>query len=500
MGYVGTVEAIPSTEGKSSFLPLCGVVAIIFAVLLIYSQTAAFSWDEGFHVLAAQLIARGKRPYLDFCFPQTPLNAYWNAGWMRIFGDTWHLVHALSALSTTAAVLLAADFIRTRFPESRWRLPGAATTALVLGLNIVVVEYATIGQSYAFCLLLLVAAFRVAILAVDRRSGRWTGIAGLLAASAAASSLLTALAAPVLLIWILCHAPAGRRWARLFSFAAGGVIPFLPVIWLFCQAPRIVFFNLVQYQLVYRRTNWEDATPHDVEVLTSWLKSPTALILGLLAVLGLWFVARRSEWKASSRAEFYLCAWLALAIGAELSATHPTFPTYFVLVTPFLAIPAAAGLYVAAARIRNPVRAWWPVPILGVLLSLGLAWSLHEDWNKLAWRDMEAVARKVNEVTPANGSLWADEHVYFLTRRPPAEGSEFSYAEVIDLPQDMARSLHIVSDQGLAQKAAEGVFATVSTCEEDDVIENLNLPRSFRQHAALGRRCTVFWDPVAKAP
>lgn len=41
---------------------------------MVYAQTPAFTDDEGFH-LAAQLIKAGLRPYLDFCFDQTPLNA-----------------------------------------------------------------------------------------------------------------------------------------------------------------------------------------------------------------------------------------------------------------------------------------------------------------------------------------------------------------------------------------------------------------------------------------
>lgn len=498
MGLWGTMTPIPPKEEKNPLLLLSGVMAVVFAVLLVYSQTAAFTWDEGFHVLAAQLIRHGKRPYLDFCFPQTPLNAYWNAAWMRVIGDTWRAVHALSALATAAAVLLAADFVRFRFPETRWRPAGFAATALVLGLNVLVVEYGTIGQSYAFCLLLLVSAFRVAVVAVDRRAPLWTGAAGLLSGSAAASSLLTVTAAPVLLVWILRHTPRGHRWGRFFTFAAGAAVPFLPVLWLFSRAPRMVFFNLIQYQLLYRRTNWEDATPHDLEVLTSWLYSPTAFLLGLLSVLGLWFVARKSGWKHSIRAEFYLCGWLALAMAAELCATHPTFPSYFVLITPFLAIPAAAGLYAIAARIHGPLRAWL-VPVLAVMLSLGLAKSLREDRNKLAWRDMEALARKVDEVTPPHATLWADEQVYFLTRRAPAEGTEFSYAEVIDLPEAAALPLHILSDRALDREAAEGRFSTVSTCEDQDVIETLNLPHLFRQQAPAGRRCKVFWDPVSRA-
>jgi len=342
----------------------------------------------------------------------------------------------------------------------------------------------------------MVCGFRVAVVAVERRSLWLAGVAGLLSSAAAASSLLTAAAAPVMLVWILRHTPGGKRWSRFFSFAAGGVIPFLPVVWLFSKAPRTVFFNLFQYQLLYRRTNWEDATPHDLEVFTTWLRSPTAFLMGFLAVVGLWFVARRSAWEVSKRAEFYLCGWLALGIGVEVGAAHPTFESYFVLVTPFLAIPAAAGLFAIMVLLRRPERVWWPIVILAVLLSAGLAMSLHQDRNKLSWRDLEAVARKVDEVTPAHGAVWADEHIYFLTRRAPAEGAEFSYAEVIDLPGDVAASLHIVSDQALDGQAAAGIFSTVSTCEEQDVIEHLNFPRLFRRQAAAGRRCTVFWEPV----
>ncbi|MGA3040886.1 MAG: hypothetical protein ABSF54_08895, partial [Bryobacteraceae bacterium] len=61
-----------------------GLVALAAAGLEVYAQLRAFAWDEGWHLLAAQNINRGKRPYLDFCYPQTPLNVYWNAGWMRV--------------------------------------------------------------------------------------------------------------------------------------------------------------------------------------------------------------------------------------------------------------------------------------------------------------------------------------------------------------------------------------------------------------------------------
>jgi hypothetical protein len=56
-------------------------MALYTAALLVYSQTLAYTGDEGFHLIAAQLIRAGMRPYIDFMFPQAPLNAYWNAAW-----------------------------------------------------------------------------------------------------------------------------------------------------------------------------------------------------------------------------------------------------------------------------------------------------------------------------------------------------------------------------------------------------------------------------------
>src|SRR5450432_3522278 len=70
------------TRGSLS-LWLYGVLSLYAAVFLVYAETWAFTADEGYHMLAAQLMAAGRTPYIDFCFPQTPLNAYWNAGWMR---------------------------------------------------------------------------------------------------------------------------------------------------------------------------------------------------------------------------------------------------------------------------------------------------------------------------------------------------------------------------------------------------------------------------------
>ena len=89
---------VTGTPRNGSSLCLSAALALIAAALVLYSQTKAFAWDEGFHILAAQLILHGKRPYLDFVFSQTPLNAYWNAGWMALLGESWRVPHAILGL------------------------------------------------------------------------------------------------------------------------------------------------------------------------------------------------------------------------------------------------------------------------------------------------------------------------------------------------------------------------------------------------------------------
>ena len=136
--------------------------------LLAYSQTKSFFWDEGFHILAAYLIHTGKRPYLDFFFPQTPLNAYWNAAWMGLFGPSWRVVHAVAALATMGSVVLLVEYVFSLFRGQRsrlgsqsgrqvdWQLAAAFAGLALFGLRSEVWIVGTLSQAYPLCLLLVV--------------------------------------------------------------------------------------------------------------------------------------------------------------------------------------------------------------------------------------------------------------------------------------------------------------------------------------------------------
>ncbi|MFL6350609.1 MAG: hypothetical protein ACJ74Z_01985 [Bryobacteraceae bacterium] len=451
----------------------------------------AFSLDEGFHLLAAQLINRGRTLYLDFCFPQPPLNVYWNAAWMRTFPDTWRIPHLLAAMLVAGAAMLAGDFTFAHLPIPKWRLSGALVTAFLVAVNVPVVQFGSL-QAYGMCLFLMVAAFRVSVLGVDHKGFLVPFLAGLLAGAAAASSLLTAPLAPVLLVWMLIYNRIGTRFAKSVAFLLGAGIPFLPVLRLFAEAPRVVFFNLIEYQLLYRRVRWAGATPHDIDVLTSWINSSQALLLGALAVAGILFIRSANDWEPRRRAELFLSAWLALALTTYLALTHPTFERYFLLAVPFFAIEAPVGLYAIASRLGNPDRPLWPAALLIILFCLGLAKTLYDSRHSYQWQDYEKIAAKVDEVTPPGASLWADEVIYFLTRRPPPPGMEFSYSHKLELVPSVAASLHIVSQRELDRSIKAGAFSTIATCADDEKIEQLGLERLYAHQAEVSD-CLVFW-------
>jgi len=468
---------------------------MLAAGFLVYSQTMAFHWDEGFHILTAYLIHLGKRPYLDFFFPQTPLNAYWNAAWLAISGSSWRAVHAAAALSTIASVVLIAQYLYTLFPDPRWK-PAAAFAALALfGLHSLVWEFGAISQAYALCLLLVVAAFRAAVSAAGRSKPAMSALAGALAGAAACSTLLTAAASPVLLVWIWFNNRAGNRWLKAAAFAAGAVVSSVPVLVLFAQGPHNAIFDILKYHSIYRRVEWEGATLHDIGVVTDWINGSQSLLLVLLAAAGLIF-SPRIGFDRSRQAEFHLCLWLALVMGAQNLFAHPTFPQYYVFLIPFLAVLASVGFYALSLRLMDHDRPRMPVILVVGIAVLCLGNSIHEDRDTYTWRQLERVAAKAKQVTPKGAALLAPEQLYVLAEWPVPPGMEHDDAHKLQLgPAESAR-LHIVPMAELDRQIKAGDYPTMVSCDDDRTSEVAGW-NVYVQRADYGD-CTVFWQLAKK--
>jgi 4-amino-4-deoxy-L-arabinose transferase-like glycosyltransferase len=471
--------------------PFYFALALVGAGVLAYSQTLSLFWDEGFHILTAHLIDTGKRPYLDFFFPQTPLNAYWNAAWMAIFGARWRVVHIVAALVTTSSVLLIAQYLAGLFPDRRWRLPAAFAGLALFGLNPWTWMAGTIAQAYPLCLLLVVAAFRAGTNAVARPRSGMSALAGLFAGAAAASSLLTALISPVLLIWMWLYNRAGSRWIKAAAFLGGALAAWVPVLVLFARAPHEVTFDILKYHTLYRRVNWEGSTAHDVGILTDWINSSPSLLLVLLALAGLLFI-KKSEFEAARRAEFRLCLWLAVTVGVQNIFAHPTFPQYFVFMIPFLTVLGVVGFYAGVTRLSTPERLRAPVILLMSIMALCLGNTIYNDRDQTTWRQLEQIADKVKQVTPKGGALAAPEQIYFLANWPVPPGMEHDDAHKLKLPPAENARLHVMPKAELDERIKSSRFATTVICDDDDFVSHVKDWHVYSQSEEISE-CTVFW-------
>ena len=482
------------SESRRSVLAVCAAVAFVTAALVVYGRTLAFAWDEGYHLVAAFLIEHGKQPYIDFVFPQTPFNAYWNALLLRVFGEDFRVPHTAAALLTSIAVALTAWHVYHRLPASAsWRAAAAIAAAFVMGLNTAVFEFGTL-QAYAMCLVMMVIAYIATVDAVDRPGVLRPALAGLCSGIAAASSLLSAPIGPVLLIWMLVVNRAGSRVKKLLSFVACVPIGFIPLIRLLIKAPHPVIFGFLQYQLLFRKVEWEDAGIHNLGEVLGWADSSQAVLLVLLAAAGLLLIRKNvpNLPLVPLKSELYLCGFLAVALTAHLLMAKPTFSRYFLLTVPFLSIAAAIGLHEVTERLASPPRPWLAATVLCLLTTYGLGASLFEQRDDMIWKDIEQTAAKVREVTPATASLLADETVYFALRRTPPSGMELEDSHKLTFPDAQAFPLHVIPRPKLDLMIRAHAFDTVEMCDDDE-IERLDLGSLYAKSANTGS-CKVFWE------
>ncbi|MGC2661493.1 MAG: hypothetical protein WA324_26365 [Bryobacteraceae bacterium] len=487
----------PQRRGRGLAL-LLAVVAGLAAIILVYSQTLSFAWDEGFHLLAAQLIDRGQLPYVDYCFPQTPLNAFWVAFWLHVFTDSWRVAHVVASLQTVGAIFLVGQFMLSRFPDVRWRTPASIAAALFFGLSLIVIQYGTVAQAYGLCLLCIVGAYRLAVIARGQTIPLAAAGAGLLAGIAAGSSLLSAPIGPVILIWLLVYSLPGKRLANAAGVVAGEFVAFLPVLWLYLKFPQQTVFNILAYNMSYRRLDWPGNEKHNWEEITAWMNSPQSLILMCLAIAGAVFVFRRGGWERARKAEYYLCAWIVPLEALYLCTPHPTFRRYFLFTVPFLSILAVAGLYWAVSSMGAAEHPWRPVLIATSVFALSFGRSFYdENIDSFGWADIEEMAQKVKKVTPPDATLWADEQIFFLLKRPVPDGMETADSHKLQFPPAKAAQLHVVPRPELYKKVRAGYYHTVATCGDDDLIADLGLEKMYA-HKEDVEDCTIFWDVTPK--
>jgi len=140
-----------------------GSLAMVFALAVSLSQWP-LAFGDAYHLLAAQMVAAGRKPYLDFFVQQVPLYPLICGAWLRIFGTSWHVANLFSGLLICGSAAIVARIALRIYAEVEWGAKASIGAVLLFGLNLLVAQSGDDAQPYALCMFFL---------ACRRGSWRW---------------------------------------------------------------------------------------------------------------------------------------------------------------------------------------------------------------------------------------------------------------------------------------------------------------------------------------
>jgi hypothetical protein len=504
-----TAHSASSIRNRGSQSQQTGVresLAFVFALAVLISQWP-LQFGDTYHVLAAQMVAAGRKPYLDFFFQQVPLYPLLCGAWLRIFGTSWQAANLFSGLLICGSAAIVARIASRMYAEVEWAAKGSIAAVLLFGLNLLVGQSGDDAQPYALCIFFSLLAWLASVNASPTATRIF--LTGLAAGAAANTSLL---AAPFFLMIIGCcvarAAGSGRSRTFLWLVCGAGVAS-IPLACLAILAPSQTWFSIVEFQLFYRTAGpaQPNVAPHNLHEILVWVRSIQGAVLVLLSLAGTLFLFDRKV-PVSTRRSVAYAAFIAFVWALYLALVPLTWHMYFVLVVPYVSLLAAAGLCHLCAR---PKLSQWSSKIFAraiLIYSLGVGIPLVASvisGRPVSWASHEEVARIVNaETSPNQPVFFDDEAIYVAARRLPPRGLENSailhpdtqLGAVARLPNGEYRRAGLVPPQQNEDQLRAGNFAAVVLTKANDA-ERIQAVKSAALYSrtAETKNYVIFWKP-----
>jgi 4-amino-4-deoxy-L-arabinose transferase-like glycosyltransferase len=407
--------------------------------------------DEGFYLAAAQRIADGNWPYLDFFFPQMPLLPL-IFSWLSSWGiESLLLLRVIAA----SAGLLLTYFTYRLVQRQTADLRVSLAAAFLAGFSGLFFAWHSTFKPYAFTdLFLLLSLYFLFPLFAERRPRLGQAFAGMLCLGLAINlrSLFVALA-PLYMFWLLRNVESARiRLQRLTAALAALILASLPAILLFISSPSKFWFNNLGFHL-----------QRDVSASLSGMLTAKAVVLAKFIVLpqnilllGL-LIGSMVVRKFLSRRELQLPQF-SLAIAAVLTILyllpHPVHLQYFQQVTPYLVLAGlpALTLLTAIPRLRWLRASGVALYLLGILpFVLLFIVSPRERDQRTTWSHVREVVASV-ENNSSRGDTVLSEWAGFaaLSARPQLSGSEHVGWEFpLPVEQEIYHDNHLLTNEDI---------------------------------------------------
>ena len=312
--------------------------------------------DEGLYLLAAKLVAQGKRLYVDFFFQQMPALPYVYGLWSRLVGLSWISGRMLSVLLSVALGGLLYWHIERLYSSKIL----ACLAVLLYALNNLVIAWHSVVKTYALSNFFLFCAY-VLVVSDKKRQIGWQALSGGLLLGLAVDTRLYLIAVtPVLVVSLyFSGSRSDGRLKAVWPFIAGLVVGLTPNLLMLLRAPKSYIFDNIGYHLIRSDSSLRHQIFQKIETLLAItnLQGSYDGSGAQFALLGLAALATVLSRTFDSRSLFPFAISLVLFVTCLVPS--PTFPQYFCVCVPYLVIAAVRlvattleSLNVADARFR----------------------------------------------------------------------------------------------------------------------------------------------------
>ncbi len=459
-----------------------GLAAVILFFLLVavilFSRAVSIpiSHDEYQFVASAQFFRQGLLlPYVDYPFLHMPYMPIINS--LAILFTRYDLfaIRLLNSFFTLLSMLLLFDLIfRQSSGAKNWqRVLFGATGVLLYLTNPSFIEIDGRALNHTLPILLSLVTFWLVTRPLTQGAPWVFLLCGLLVGLAAGLRLsYIVLAVPILFAIFFDPLAAARkqRIRRAISLSAGVVLALIPAGVLLLMAPRQFIYGNFHYAVlnaIYRQNlgSSENMTLlGKAAMLFQFVFSdPATSILYILAFLFFSVVFIRwirKKKDADSFQMLVLFAYSAVLLAAGFAPT-PSWPQYFVALTPFLILGLFWGLGIL--RRSRPIFAWAAVACLGMALIASrplreIAPQLGVITRQEAWIPMQ-MHRLAEEIQAKAGCMGTDCKLLTLAPIYPLEAGmntyamftvgSFSWRTAPILPAETRAAYHIISYEEL---------------------------------------------------
>jgi 4-amino-4-deoxy-L-arabinose transferase-like glycosyltransferase len=320
---------------------------VVFSVALIWflhlSLLRFVDGDEGYYALAAEMVAAGALPYVDFFYPQMPILPYLYAIFSWVLGGVdWYQLRIVSAFLAAISALIVYMLVQRR----AGLLAGIFAALLFCSHPFVMSEFTLVKSYAATCASLLLACYLIE----SAKSPKVLVMAGACFAISVGCRLYIGVLGPFFLFMLFQRRGELGSWKALRYFLFGICVVALPIGLLALLGPFEFWFNNFTYHIKRDEAELGSQIAHRLHVLLVALGVRESAEVNHSQFLSVLLLALALGWKRAAYSRGFVV--VALLLFAMSLVPSPPYVQYFALVVPFLIVAALSGAALSTKSVR----------------------------------------------------------------------------------------------------------------------------------------------------